>query len=77
MRTMTWHDQYREGATDHFVRYPTPEEAIGSACRLIDKGCDVYDIGTGSLTTSTSRDEITRIYAFWARPKTPFVRAEN
>jgi hypothetical protein len=42
MRTMTWHVQYREGGTDHLVRYPTPEEAIESACRLIDKGCDVY-----------------------------------
>ena len=77
MTTMTWHVQYREGEIDHLVRYPTPEEAIESACGLIDKGCDVYGMGTGSLTSSIGRDEIARIYAFWARPKTPFDRTEN
>jgi len=77
MRTMTWHVQYREGGTDHLVRYPTPEEAIESACRLIDEGCDVYGMGTGSLSTSINRNEIARIHAFWARPNTPFVRTEN
>ena len=76
MRTMPWHIQYREGGTDHFVSYPTPEEAVESACRLIDEGCDGYGLGAGSLT-SISRDEIARIYAFWARPKTPFGRTEN
>jgi len=74
---MRWHVQYREGGTDHLVRYPNPEEAIESACRLIDEGCDVYGMGTGSLINSIGRDEIARIYAFWARPKTPFVRTEN
>jgi hypothetical protein len=79
MRTMAWRVQYREGGTDHLVKYPTPEEAIESACRLIDRGCDVYGVGmsTGSLTTSISRDEIARIYAFWARPKTPLDRTEK
>jgi hypothetical protein len=79
MRTMAWHVQYREGGTDHLVKYPTPEEAIESACHLIDKGCNVYAMGmsTGLLSTSISRDEIARIYAFWARPKTPLDRTEN
>jgi len=36
MRAMTWEVLYREGGTDHLVKYPTPEEAIESACRLID-----------------------------------------
>jgi hypothetical protein len=72
MKTMTWRVQYKEGEIDHLLRYPNPEKAIESACRLIDEGCDVYGIGTGSPTTSISRDEIARIYAFWARPRTPF-----
>ena len=77
MRTMSWHVQYREGGTDHLMRYPTPEEAIEAGCRLIDEGCDVYGMGTGSLTTSISKDEIARMYAFWARTKTPFDRTEK
>jgi len=36
-----------------------------------------YGMGTGSLSTSISRNEIARIHAFWARPNTPFVRTEN
>jgi len=74
---MFWHVQYREGETDHLRRYPTPEAAIEDACRLIDEGCDVYGMGTGLLSTSIGRDEIARIHAFWARPKTPFDRTEE
>jgi hypothetical protein len=77
MITMTWHVQYLEGAKDHFVRYPTHEEAIESACRLIDKGCDVYGIGAGSLAISISRAEIARLYAVWVRPKRPFASTES
>ena len=77
MRTVKWQVKYREGGTDHLVRYPTPEEAIESACCLIDKGCDVYGMGTESFTASMGRDEIARIYAFWAKPKTPLDRTEN
>jgi hypothetical protein len=69
---MTWHVQYRNDLTEHIVRFPSPEEAIEAACRLIDDGCDVYGIGTGPLTDSIARDEIARIYNLWARPKRPF-----
>jgi hypothetical protein len=69
---MTWHVQYRNDGVDHVVMHPTPEEAIEAACRLIDDGCDVYGIGTGPLTDSIARDEIGRIYSFWARAKRPF-----
>jgi hypothetical protein len=68
---MTWHVQYQKDAIDHIARYPSPEQAIEAACRLIDDGCDVYGIGTGPLTDSITRDEIARIYAFWARAKPP------
>jgi hypothetical protein len=77
MGTMSWHVQYREAGTDRLVRYPTPEEAIEAACRRIDEGCEVYGLGTGSLTTSISRDEIGCMYAFWARTKTPFGRTKK
>ena len=73
---MTWHVQYLEGGPDRLVRYPTPEEAIEFACRLIDKGCYVYAMGK-TTHTFFSRDDIARIYAFWAIPKTPFVKTEN
>lgn len=66
---MTWHVQYRKDTTDRVMRHPSPELAIESACRLIDDGCDVYGIGTGPLSDSIERNEITRIYALWSRAK--------
>jgi hypothetical protein len=60
---MTWHVQYRRDAVDQIAWLPSPEEAIETACRLIDDGYDVYGIGTGPLTDSIARDEIARIYA--------------
>ena len=66
---MDWHVQYRKDGADHVAMHPSPEEAIDAACRLIDDGCDVYGIGSGSLTDSIGREEITRIYALWARAK--------
>jgi len=77
MGSITWRVQYRKDATDHLVRYPTPEEAIEAACLLIDEGCDVYRMGTVQFTTSIGRDEIARIYAFWTRPRTPFGGTSN
>jgi hypothetical protein len=68
---MVWHVQYRKDSTDQITRHPTPEQAIEAACRLIDDGCDVYGIGTGPLTDSIRRDQIARIYAFWAKAKPP------
>jgi hypothetical protein len=69
---MAWHVQYREGAAERIARYSSPEQAIESACRLIDHGCDVYGVGTGPLTDSIGRDEIARIYGIWAKAKPPF-----
>jgi hypothetical protein len=66
---MTWHVQYRSKMGDCVERYPSPEQAIEAACRLIDDGCDVYGIGTGPLTDSIGKREIARIYAIWARAK--------
>lgn len=43
---MTWHIQYRNDATDHIERHPSPERAIEAACCLMDEGYDVYGIGT-------------------------------
>ena len=59
---MTWHVQYRDLAGDHTVRYATPEDAIETACRLIDDRCDVYGIGTGPLADSIEKDQIARIH---------------
>ncbi len=64
-----WHVQYRRDGIDHIVKCPSPEEAIETACHLIDDGFDVYGIGTGPLTDSIGREEIARIYAFWMRAK--------
>jgi hypothetical protein len=74
---MTWHVQYHKDATDHIVRYPSPERAIEAACRLIDDGCDVYGVGTGPLSDSIEREQIVRIYAMWARVKFPFGRISD
>lgn len=69
---VTWHVQYREGEIEHLSSHSSPEKAIETACRLIDGGCDVYGIGTGALANSISREQIARIYKFWARPRYPF-----
>jgi len=53
---------------------PTPESAIEAACHLIDEGSDVFGIGTGPLTDTIAGNEIARIYAIWAREKSPFGR---
>jgi hypothetical protein len=74
---MTWHVQYLKGSVEHIVRFPAPEEAIEAACRLIDDGWDVYGIGTGPLTDSIARQEIARIYNFWARAKRPIGRTAD
>jgi len=68
---MKWHVQYRRDTLDHVGRFPTSEQAIEAACCLIDDGCDVCAISTGSLTDFISRDQIVRIYAMWVRAKYP------
>jgi hypothetical protein len=71
---MSWHVQFRKEGSDRIVRAPTPEAAIETACHLIDEGSDVFGIGTGPLTDTIAGNEIARIYAIWAREKSPFGR---
>jgi hypothetical protein len=77
LEAMKWIVQYREDGIDRLVGYPTPEEAIECACRLIDEGWDVYGLGAEQLGISIGRIEIARIHAFWVREKTPFDRTPN
>jgi hypothetical protein len=69
---MTWFVRYMKSAADHLVRMRTPEQAIETACRLLDGGCEVYGIGTGPLSDSIDKEQIARIYELWvrARPRT-------
>lgn len=69
---MEWHVQYRRGGMDHLAMFPSAEAAIENACRLIDDSYDVFGIGTGDLADSIEREQITGIYAMWARAKSPF-----
>jgi len=71
---MTWHIQFRSGEGDHIERFPTPEQAIDAACRLMDAGCDVYGIGTGPLTDSVGREGIAKMYAIYTRFTPPEYR---
>jgi hypothetical protein len=64
-----WHVQYRKNEAEHIGWFATPEEAIETACALIDDGYDVYGIGSGSLDDSIAKDQIARIYGFWVRAK--------
>jgi hypothetical protein len=64
-----WHVQYRKNEAEQIGWFATPEEAIETACGLIDEGCDVYGIGAGSLDDTIARDQILRIYDLWAKVK--------
>lgn len=66
---MTWFVQYKRLGDDHLVQTITPEQAIETACHLLDDGCDVYGIGTGQLTDSIGKEQITRIYDMWVRAR--------
>jgi hypothetical protein len=67
--SVTWFVRYIKSAADYIVRMGTPEQAIETACRLLDDGCDVYGVGTGPLTDSIGKDEIARIYDMWVRAR--------
>jgi len=64
---MTWFVQYKQLGADQLVRVRTPEQAIETACHLLDDGCEVYGIGTGPLTDSIGKEQIARIYDMWVR----------
>jgi len=74
---MTWHVQYRDAASDHIVRRATPESAIEAACILLDRGWDVFGIGTGPLTDSIGKEQIARIYDLWVRSRNPVDKISN
>jgi len=67
---MDWHVQFREDGATLISHFGTPKQAIQAACLLLDKGCDVFGIGTGALTDSIEQSDIARIYKLWscARP---------
>ncbi len=66
---MEWHVQHRRNGADSVVWLLTPEQAIETACRLMDDGGDVFGIGTGALTDSIGPGEIAKIYAMWSRAR--------
>ncbi len=66
---MMWFVQYNKSGTDHLVRMRTPEQAIKTACELLDDHCDVFGIGTGPLTNSIGKDQIALIYNMWLRAR--------
>jgi hypothetical protein len=69
---LEWHVQFQKSGTDYISWFATPEQAIEAACTFIDRGDDVYGIGTGSLDDSIKKDQIARIYAMWVKAKKPF-----
>jgi hypothetical protein len=69
---MQWIVQYKQSDTDQTVRAVTPEDAIRTACQLLDDGHEVCGIGTGSTTPIIERDEIARLYDLWVRAKAPY-----
>jgi hypothetical protein len=71
-----WHVRYRRNEAEQIGWFATPEEAIETACGLIDEGCDVYGIGAGSLDDSIAKDQIARIHSFWAKTKPHATAAE-
>ncbi len=68
---MAWFVQCSQTGTDRLVRERTPEQAVKTACELLDDGCDIYGIGTGPLTDSIGKDQIALIYDIWVRTKPP------
>lgn len=58
-----WHVQYRNGTIDRVEWFIDCELAIETACRLVDAGCDVYGLGSGSLNDSIPSDRSVRFAA--------------
>jgi hypothetical protein len=69
---MPWRVQYSGESGKSVVAFQSPERAIEAACSLIDDGHQVFSIGTADPDDTILEIEITRIYAIWARAKTPF-----
>ena len=69
---MPWRVQYRDESGECVAAFRSPESAIEAACSLIDRGHEVFSIGTADPGEAISETEIARIYAIWARAKKPF-----
>lgn len=69
---MQWIVHYKQSRTDRTVRAVTPEDAIRTACQLLDDGYEVCGIGVGSSTPVIERDEIARLHDGWVRAKPPY-----
>jgi hypothetical protein len=69
---MEWHVQFSRRGETRVEIHPTPEAATEAACLLMDQGCDVYGIGTDTLTDTIGPDRIAAIYESWRRGKHPF-----
>jgi hypothetical protein len=69
---MPWRVQYNDESGERVLAFRSPERAIEAACSLIDRGRQVFSIGTADPGDAISEIEIARIYAIWAREKKPF-----
>jgi hypothetical protein len=54
----TWHVDYRNRGSEQIVRLSATEEAIESACRLIEDGCEVHGSGEGPLIDCIGKDRV-------------------
>lgn len=69
---MDWLIQYHSGGFDRITRRQSLDEAIETACMLLDEGCDVSSIGFKTLDNAVLRHDIENIYSIWVRAKGPF-----
>jgi hypothetical protein len=66
---MEWVIQYRFGAAEHQSWHRNLDEAIDSACVLIDSGSDVIAIGHQTLDNAIGEPEIQGIYSIRMKAK--------
>ena len=72
-RFMQWIVEYKQFDMDRTVRAVTPEDAIRTACQLLDDGYDVCAIGVGGSSTPViEREEIVHLHDLWVRAKPPY-----
>jgi hypothetical protein len=69
---MDWFIQYRFGEADCSTRLKNLDDAIETACMLMDNGCDVSSIGYQTLDNAVAKPDIENIYSIWVRAKGSF-----
>ena len=69
---MDWFIQHHSGGFDYITMRQSLDEAIETACRLLDEGCDVTGIGHKTLDNVVPMQDIESIYSIWVRAKGPF-----